>query len=103
MRRLLAVFLSFAVAACGPGLADIVRMRSLADRAKASCLNAPAAGRDTTCRKAMDCAQAAQDAAKAIQTHQEAVKAGTSTPASGAVARGLVAGSVAVCTAGGIK
>lgn len=101
MRRLLAVFLSFALIGCGPGLADIVRMRSLADRAKASCLNAPASERSTTCRKAMDCAQAAQDAAKAVQSHQEAVKAGTSTPASSAVARGLVAVSDAICA--GVK
>lgn len=99
--RFLAVFLCFAVVACGPGLNDIVRMRSLADRAKASCLNAPAPERDATCRKALDCAQAAQDAAKAIQTHQEAVKAGTSTPASGAVAKGLVAVSDAICA--GVK
>ena len=34
-------------------------------------------------------AQAAHDAAKAIQSHQEAVKAGTNTPASGAVAKDL--------------
>mgnify|MGYP000983813178 FL=1 len=99
--RLLSVVLCFAVAACGPGLNDIVRMRSLADRAKASCLNAPASGRDAVCRKALDCAQAAQDAAKAIQSHQEAVKAGTSTPASGAVAKGLVAVSDAICA--GVK
>lgn len=99
--RLLSIVLCFAVAACGPGLADIVRMRSLADRAKASCLNAPASERSTTCRKAMDCTQAAHDAAKAIQSHQEAVKAGTSTPASGAVAKGLVAVSDAICA--GVK
>lgn len=99
--RFLAVFLCFAVAACGPGLNDIVRLRGLADRAKASCLNAPASGRDVVCRKALDCAQAAADAAKAIQTHQEAVKAGTSTPGSGAVARGLVAVSDAICA--GVK
>ena len=95
--RFPSVVLCFAVAACGPGLNDIVRMRSLADRAKVACLNAPASGRDAVCRKALDCAQAAQDAAKAIQSHQEAVKAGTSTPASGAVAKGLVAVSDAIC------
>ena len=99
--RLLSVVLCFAVTACGPGLNDIVRMRSLADRAKASCLNAPASGRDAVCRKALDCAQAAQDAAKAVQSHQEAVKAGTNTPASGAVAKGLVAVSDVICA--GVK
>ncbi len=99
--RFPSVVLCFAVAACGPGLNDIVRMRSLADRAKASCLNAPASGRDAVCRKALDCAQAAQDAAKAIQSHQEAVKAGTNTPASGAVAKGLAAVSDAICA--GVK
>ena len=99
--RFPSVVLCFAVAACGPGLNDIVRMRSLADRAKVACLNAPASGRDAVCRKALDCAQAAQDAAKAIQSHQEAVKAGTSTPASGAVAKGLVAVSDAICA--GVK
>jgi len=101
MRRLLAVFLSFAVAACGPGLADIVRLRGLADRAKVACVSAPASGRDVVCRKALDCAQAVQDAAKAIQSHQEATKAGTSTPASGAVAKGLVSVSDAICA--GVK
>ena len=86
---------------CGPGLSEIVRLRSLADRARVACLNAPASGRDVVCRKALDCAQAAQDAAKAVQSHQEAVKAGTNTPASGAVAKGLVAVSDAICT--GVK
>jgi hypothetical protein len=95
--RLLSVVLCFAVAACGPGLNDIVRLRGLADRAKVACLNAPASGRDAVCRKALDCAQAAQDAAKAIQSHQESVKAGTNTPASGTVAKGLVAVSDAIC------
>lgn len=99
--RLLSVVLCFAVAACGPGLNEIVRLRGLADKAKASCLNAPASGRDVVCRKALDCAQAAQDAAKAIQSHQEATKAGTSTPASGAVAKGLVSVSDAICA--GVK
>ncbi len=99
--RFPSVVLCFALVGCGPGLNDIVRMRSLADRAKASCLNAPASGRDVVCRKALDCAQAAQDAAKAIQSHQEAVKAGTNTPASGAVAKGLVAVSDAICA--GVK
>jgi len=97
MRRGLAVFLCFAVAACGPGLSEIVRLRSLADRAKESCVSAPASGRGVVCRKALDCAQAAQDAAKAIQGHQEAVKAGNSTPASGAAAKGLVAAAKVVC------
>jgi hypothetical protein len=101
MRRGLAVFLCFAVAACGPGLNDIVRLRSLADRAKVACTSAPASGRDAVCRKSLDCAQAALDAAKAIQSHQEAVKAGTSTPASGVVAKGLVAVSDAICA--GVK
>ena len=99
--RFPSVVLCFALVGCGPGLNDIVRMRSLADRAKVACLNAPASGRDAVCRKALDCAQAAQDAAKAIQSHQEAVKAGTSTPASGAVAKGLVAVSDAICA--GVK
>jgi hypothetical protein len=99
--RLLSIVLVVALVGCGPGLPEIVRLRSLADRAKASCLNAPAPGRVTTCRKALDCAQAAQDAAKAIQTHQEAVKAGTSTPASGAVVKGLVAVSDSICA--GVK
>ena len=99
--RLLSVVLCFALVGCGPGLSEIVRLRSLADRAKVACTSAPAAGRDTTCRKALDCAQAAQDAAKAIQSHQEAVKAGTSTPASGAVAKGLVAVSDVICA--GVK
>ena len=101
MRRSLAVFLSFALVACGPGLSEIVRLRSLADRAKTACVSAPASGRDVVCRKALDCAQAAQDAAKAIQGHQEAVKAGNSTPASGAVAKGLVAVSDVICA--GVK
>lgn len=101
MRRFLAVFLSFALVGCGPGLSDIVRLRSLADRAKVACVSAPASGRDAVCRKALDCAQAAQDAAKAIQSHQEAVKAGTSTPASWAVAKGLVAVSDVICA--GVK
>ena len=100
LRRGLCLFLIVALTACGPGLSEIMRLRSLADRAKASCLNAPASERSTTCRKALDCAQAAQDAAKAIQSHQEAVKAGTSTPASGAVAR-VVAVSDAICA--GVK
>ena len=101
LRRGLCLFLVVALTACGPGLSEIMRLRSLADRAKASCLNAPASERSTTCRKALDCAQAAQDAAKAIQSHQEAVKAGTSTPASSAVARGIVAVSDAICA--GVK
>ena len=86
---------------CGPGLSEIVRLRSLADQAKVACVSAPASGRDVVCRKALDCAQAAQDAAKAVQSHQEAVKAGTNTPASGAVAKGLVAVSDMICA--GVK
>ena len=86
---------------CSPGLSEIVRLRSLADQAKVACVSAPASGRDVVCRKALDCAQAAQDAAKAVQSHQEAVKAGTNTPASGAVAKGLVAVSDMICA--GVK
>ena len=86
---------------CSPGLSEIVRLRSLADQAKVACVSAPASGRDVVCRKALDCAQAAQDAAKAVQSHQEAVKAGTNTPASGAVAKGLVAVSDVICA--GVK
>ena len=86
---------------CGPGVNEIVRLRSMADRAKATCVAAPASGRDVVCRKALDCAQAAQDAAKAIQSHQESVKAGTNTTASGAVAKGLVTVSDAICA--GVK
>ena len=101
LRRSLCLLLVVALTACGPGFSEIVRLRSMADRAKVACTSAPAPGRAVTCRKALDCAQAAQDAAKAIQSHQEAVKAGTSTPASGAVAKGLVAVSDAICA--GVK
>ena len=103
MRRFLAVCLCFALVGCGPGLSEIVRLRSLADRAKVACTSAPAVKKAERCELALACASSAEDAAKAIQSLQEARKAGTATAVAPALAAGLVAGSVAVCTAGGIK
>lgn len=103
MRRLLAVFLSFAVAACGPGLADIVRLRSMADRAKVACLNAPAAKKAERCELALACAQSAEEAAKSIQALQEARAKGTATTVAPALSAGLYAGSVATCGVAGVK
>ena len=103
LRRSLCLFLVVALTACGPGLSEIVRLRSLADRAKASCVAAPAKVKAERCELALACASSAEDAAKAIQSLQEARKAGTATAAAPAISAGLYAGSVAVCTAGGIK
>ena len=103
MRRFLAVCMCFALVGCGPGLSEIVRLRSLADRAKVACVSAPAATKAERCELALACAQSAEDAAKSIQALQEARVKGTATAAAPALSAGLVAGSVAVCTAGGIK
>ena len=103
MRRFLAVCMCFALVGCGPGLTEIVRLRGLADRAKASCVTAPAAKKAERCELALACAESASEAAKSIQSLQEARKAGTATAAAPAISAGLYAGSVAVCTAGGIK
>lgn len=99
MRRFLAVCLCFALG-CGPGLADIVRLRGLADKAKAACVAAHKAER---CELMLACAQSAEDAAKSIQTLQEARVKGTATAAAPALSAGLVAGSVAVCVVAGVK
>lgn len=101
--RLLSVVLCFALVGCGPGLSEIVRLRSLADKALASCVAAPAKVKAERCELALACAESASEAAKSIQSLQEARKAGTATAAAPALSAGLVAGSVAVCTAGGIK
>ena len=101
--RLLSVVLCFAVAACGPGLNDIVRMRSLADRAKVACLNAPAAKKAERCELALTCASSAEEAAKSIQELQEARVKGTATTVAPAISAGLVAGSVATCGVAGVK
>jgi O-acetyl-ADP-ribose deacetylase (regulator of RNase III) len=103
MRRFLAVFLCFALVGCGPGLADIVRLRGLADKAKASCVSAPAAKKAERCELMLACASSAEDAAKAIQSLQEARKAGTATAAAPALSAGLYAGSVATCGVAGVK
>lgn len=103
MRRSLAVCLCFALVGCGPGLSEIVRLRSLADRAKVACTSASAVKKAERCELALACASSAEDAAKAIQALQEARVKGTATAAAPALSAGLVAGSVAVCTAGGIK
>ncbi len=103
MRRSLCLFLVVALVGCGPGLSEIVRLRSLADRAKASCVTAPAVKKAERCELALACAESADEAAKSIQALQEARKAGTATAAAPAISAGLYAGSVAVCTAGGIK
>lgn len=101
--RLLSIVLCFALVGCGPGLADIVRLRGLADRAKVACNSAPAVKKAERCELALACAESASEAAKSIQALQEARKAGTATAAAPAISAGLYAGSVAVCTAGGIK
>ncbi len=101
--RLLSVILCFALVGCGPGLADIVRLRSLADKAKASCVTAPAAKKAERCGLALACAQSAEDAAKSIQALQEARKAGTATAVAPASSAGLYAGSVATCGVAGVK
>ena len=100
--RLLSVVLCVLVG-CGPGLSEIVRLRSLADRAKASCVSAPAKNKAERCDLALACAQSAEDAAKAIQSLQEARKAGTATAVAPALAAGLYAGSVATCGVAGVK
>ncbi len=101
--RLLSVVLCFALVGCGPGLSEIVRLRSLADKAKASCVAAPAKVKAERCELALACAQSASEAAKSIQALQEARKAGTATAAAPALSAGLVAGSVAVCGVAGVK
>ena len=101
--RLLSVVLCFALVGCGPGLTEIVRLRSLADQAKASCVAAPAKVKAERCELALACAQSASEAAKSIQALQEARKAGTATAAAPALSAGLVAGSVAVCGVAGVK
>lgn len=102
--RLLSGILCFALVGCGPGLSEIVRLRGLADRAKASCVSAPAAKKAEHCELALACAQSAEDAAKSIQALQEARKAGTATTAAGsALSAGLVAGSIATCSVAGVK
>lgn len=103
MRRYLCLFLVVAMTACGPGLSEIVRLRSLADLAKAACLSAPAKTKAERCELALACAESASDAAKSIQTLQEARSKGTATAAAPALSAGLYAGSVATCAAGGIK
>lgn len=103
MRRSLAVFLSFALVACGPGLSEIVRLRGLADKAKASCVSAPAKVKAERCELALACASSAEDAAKNIQALQEARVKGTATAAAPALSAGLYAGSVAVCGVAGVK
>ena len=87
---------------CGPGLSEIVRLRSLADRAKVACLNAPAVKAER-CELMLACASSAEDAAKAIQSLQEARVKGTATAAAPALSAGLYAGSVATCGVAGVK
>jgi len=101
--RLLSVVLCFALVGCGPGLTEIVRLRSLADRAKVACVSAPAATKAERCELALSCASSAEDAAKSIQALQEARKAGTATAAAPALSAGLYAGSVATCGVAGVK
>jgi hypothetical protein len=103
MRRFLAVCMCFALVGCGPGLTEIVRLRSLADKAKASCVAAPAVKKAERCELALACAQSAEDAAKAIQSLQEARVKGTATAAAPAISAGLYAGSVATCSVAGVK
>lgn len=101
--RLLSVFLCFALVSCGPGLSEIVWLRGLADRAKASCVTAPAAKKAERCELALTCASSAEDAAKSIQALQEARIKGTATAAAPALAAGLYAGSIATCSVAGVK
>ena len=103
MRRYLCLFLVVALTACGPGLSEIVRLRGLADRARAACLSAPTKLKVDRCELALACAESASEAAKSIQALQAARKDGTATAAAPALSAGLMAGSVAVCAAGGIK
>lgn len=101
--RFPSVVLCFALVGCGPGLNDIVRLRSLADRAKVACLNAPAAKKAERCELALTCAESASEAAKSIQTLQEARAKGAATTVAPAISAGLVAGSVATCGVAGVK
>lgn len=103
MRRYLCLFLVVAMTSCGPGLSEIVRLRGLADRAKAACVNAPAKVKADRCELALACAESAQEAAKSIQALQEARKQGTATAAAPALSAGLMAGSVATCAVAGVK
>jgi len=103
MRRGLCLLLVVALTACGPGLSEIVRLRSLADRAKVACVSAPAKNKAERCELMLACAQSAEDAAKSIQSLQEARVKGTATVAAPAISAGLVAGSVAVCGVAGVK
>ena len=103
MRRGLCLFLVFALTACGPGLSEIVRLRSLADRAKVACTSAPAQSKAERCELALACASSAEEAARAIQSLQEARAKGTATAAAPAISAGLVAGSVATCGVAGVK
>ena len=101
--RLLSGILCFALVGCGPGLSEIVRLRGLADRAKASCVTAPAAKKAERCELALTCASSAEDAAKSIQALQEARVKGTATATAPALAAGLYAGSIATCSVAGVK
>ena len=101
--RLLSVVLCFALVGCGPGLNEIVRLRGMADRAKVACVSAPAATKAERCELALACASSAEDAAKAIQSLQEARVKGTATAAAPAISAGLYAGSVATCSVAGVK
>lgn len=103
LRRSLCLLLVVALTACGPGLSEIVRLRGLADRAKVACVSAPAKNKAERCELALACASSAEDAAKAIQSLQEARKAGTATAAAPALSAGLLAGSVATCGVAGVK
>ena len=100
--RLLSVVLCVLVG-CGPGLNDIVRLRSLADRAKVACVSAPAKSKAERCELALACAESASEAAKSIQALQEARVKGTATAAAPALSAGLYAGSVATCGVAGVK
>lgn len=97
LRRSLCLFLVVALTACGPGLTEIVRLRGLADRAKASCVAAPAKVKAERCELALACAQAAGDAARSVQAVQEARSKGTATAAAPVVSQGLVAAAKVVC------
>ncbi len=101
--RLLSVVLCFALVGCGPALSEIVRLRSLADRAKVACVSAPAKNKAERCELALACAESASEAAKSIQALQEARVKGTATAAAPALSAGLYAGSVAVCGVAGVK
>ena len=103
MRFLCVLCVLCVLVGCGPGLGEIVRLRSMADRAKMACLNAPAAKKAERCELALACAESANEAAKAIQTLQEARKQGTATAAAPALSAGLYAGSVATCGVAGVK